>query len=508
MYSSLPRPLSPPPTSREELESLLFDCKVLKRLLKKYKKKRRGATQDFLKFTSAPGEARVDWLLELYGESFGRDHLDYYVGDGYFDDDNGDGDDNPNIVSTLEEANERWMSAYETIYSVKMEKTAKFMSEQRLQMEEAANRPAQENLTGVAKVFCDDNSQPDVWKKVLLFCGFDTMKNLREVSSSFHRKVDKTVVRDYFEVVTRKIGGLEEVTELVENSISHAPVVLPWGKGMLIEQWKKDDPLWKYLCKGWGISTKLILEESNKQRRGFNVKPIAEAVAGIGVILFDPDWHEQTLMDKYEIYTKVEHEIWNVTGGRAGRERTVAKMTVVAKEKFAKKRESMFLLLLKSTEMTYASVVFKLLTPEKRLVYENTRELLTNWREVHGNLHICKELRSASSKIYEAYFRLICNVMDAANSVEEFMSAHDGRYEGLKEVIYKEGHRQARTHLEHHQLLNLMNLLEKEQGAVKSFKKWFARAKKKEALFALKEERRKQLYSQERSRGASGEGFR
>ena len=98
--------------------------------------------------------------------------------------------------------------------------------------------------------------------------------------------------------------------------------------------------------------------------------------------------------------------------------------------------------------------------------------------------------------------------MDAANSVEEFMSAHDGRYEGLKEVIYKEGHRQARTHLEHHQLLNLMNLLEKEQGAVKSFKKWFARAKKKEALFALKEERRKQLYSQERSRGASGEGFR
>ncbi|GMI14175.1 hypothetical protein TrLO_g13039 [Triparma laevis f. longispina] len=333
------------------------------------------------------------------------------------------------------------------------------------------------------------------------------MKNLREVSSGFNKKVDRVVVRDYFEVVTRSIGGLGEVNSLVESSIDTAPVLLPWGKGMIIQEWKRKDTLWKYLCKGWGISTQKMLDEANKQRRGFNVKPIVEAVAGLGVILLDPDWHEQTLMDKYEIYTKVEHSIWNFTGGRAGRQRSEGQtMGVEMREKFAKRREGLFHLILKSTEMTYASIVFKLLTPEKRLVYENISELLKSWRSSQGNLHICKELRNAS-KIYEAVFRLICNVMDAAKSIEDYMRVRESGYDGMKEIIYKEGHRQARTHLEHHQLLNLMNLLEKQEEATKSFKKWYKRVKAKERALVERAERRKLLYSQERSRADSA-GFR
>ena len=48
-------------------------------------------------------------------------------------------------------------------------------------------------------------------------------------------------------------------------------------------------------------------------------------------------------------------------------------------------------------------------------------------------------------------------VMDAAESIEDYMRVRESGYNGMKEIIYKEGHRQARTHLE--LVLNYYSLL-------------------------------------------------
>ena len=249
--------LKTPPTSpsRHELETLYSDCKVLKNILKKHNKQKTKKSV-FSSFALSPSPARVEWLVSLFGEEIGSDKFDNYAYAHSYNNDHG-------IVGTLEEAAERWENAHSIIYDLKVvKKTARLEENRKLEQESSLFSSSDSAMLGVAKVFCDDSSHPDLWETTLHFCGFEVMKNLRMVNKSFNSKIDLNLVKDYLMIVTNKVEGLQEINDQISASIRVAPVLLPYGKGLVVESWKVGELFWKFLNKGWGVSTKMMLEEA------------------------------------------------------------------------------------------------------------------------------------------------------------------------------------------------------------------------------------------------------
>ena len=71
----------------------------------------------------------------------------------------------------------------------------------------------------------------------------------------------------------------------------------------------------------------------------------------------------------------------------------------------------------------------------------------------------------------------------------------DPEFDEKVELIEREGHRQARMHLEHHKIMNMISLLAGKPLAKKSFMRWWKKFCKGEKTKKRESERRMHLYS-------------
>ena len=340
-------------------------------------------------------------------------------------------------------------------------------------------------------------------------------QTFRLVCKTTNIKITSALFSMYLDVVTAKIHGVSEISDVIVESCLKAPVIVADGLGNL-GPWESrvERPLEKELMT-WGGNTNthstgtnthsawslMLLEEasihlSSKAYNSLFRTGASKGLFGLAVMILDPDWHEQTLHAKNEIFFVTEDAIFEASGGRAGT-KWEGKMSEETMRHYAKQRSHLCHLFRNNTPagatFSLFSVCSALLTAEKRLLYDNLKELIADWRS-HGDLHIRKSLRKVSC-LQEALFGLICTVMESTKQIEDYLMTSDPDFQEKVEILEKEGHRQARTHLEHHKVTNMISLLAKKPSAMKSFARWWGKFVAKAEKKRKETERRMHLYS-------------
>ena len=345
-----------------------------------------------------------------------------------------------------------------------------------------------------------------MWDLALLFGGFEVFQTFRLVCKTFNVKVNGSLFSAYLDVVTAKIHGLSDISDVIQDKCLKAPVIVADGSGNL-GSWESrvELPLGKELLTWSGTNVtkwSLMMEGEASQHlssQSYNTvfsSAASKGVLGLAVMIFEPDWHEQTIQAKNEIFFVTEDAIFEASLGRAGTQWD-GKMSEETRRHYAKQRSRLLHLLrnqsLAGATLSLFSVCYELLTAEKRLLYVNLKELVADWRS-QGDLHIKKSLRKSSS-VQEGIFGLLCTVMDSAKQIEDYMKSSDSEFDVKLEMLEKQGHRQARAHLEHHKVLNMISLLVGKPQAKKSFARWWGKFVAKAERKQREKERRMHLYS-------------
>ena len=95
----------------------------------------------------------------------------------------------------------------------------------------------QNELIGIMRLFCDDQSNQEVWENALLYGGFEVFQAFRLVCKTFNVKITSALYSKYLDVITKNLHGISAISDTIQKSIPKANVIIPDGKGDLLTEW-------------------------------------------------------------------------------------------------------------------------------------------------------------------------------------------------------------------------------------------------------------------------------